>query len=131
MRTIFFTLILTFVGLYADPIIPETPFQKKIDLEPGEDELIAVERVIKMTEKQLEAQCKLKILIAEYRKNRDLFVKEEHSKLHARYMIRAAKEIQQIIRTYHLEHLFSSDFIEELAVLNQVGKKEVPSDGIH
>lgn len=127
MRTIFFTAIFATLGLYADPIIPETPFQKNPDLEPHEDELVVVERLIEMTKKQQIAQEKLKNLITKMRHNQELFLKNEYSKLHAHYMVSAAREIQEIIREYHLEHLFSFEFLEEVALFTQIGKKESPS----
>ena len=91
-------------------------------MEPREDELVILERMIRLTEEQQKAQIQLKILICNFRKNKELFMKGEPSKLHALYMIESATQAHRIIRTYHLEHLFSSDFIEELALLANIGK---------
>lgn len=124
MRTIFFSILVLSSGLYSAPFIPDTPFEKKIDLEPHEDELVAIERMILLTEQQQIAQKKLKILLTALRKNKELFLKEGNSRVHARYMLDAAEESLKLIRTYHLDHLFSSDFMEELALFAQVGKKE-------
>ena len=125
MRTIFFTLILTSIALYAEPVIPETFFQKKIDLEPQEDEVVAVERMLNILSSQEEALLRIKDLIIDLRKNKEYFLKGDLSKLHARYILEGAAEILSLVRAYHLEHLFSSDFMEDLAVYSQIGKQGI------
>jgi len=120
----FLLLFYPYMAVYGNPIIPQSHLEEKIDMEPHEDELITTDRMIRLTKKQLEAQERLKILINEIRRNKELFLKGESSKLHAYYMIQAAKESLSIIRAFHLEHLFSSDFMEELALFNQVGTRE-------
>ncbi|NGX60291.1 MAG: hypothetical protein KR126chlam3_01462 [Chlamydiae bacterium] len=120
---IFFSLIIASSALYAELRIPETPLQEKIDLEPHEDELLTVERMIALLEDQLVAQKKIKILIQEMRHNKEMFLKGEESKLHALYMIQAGKECLDLIRAHHLYHLFSSDFMEELAIFTKIGTK--------
>ncbi|NGX26711.1 MAG: hypothetical protein K940chlam6_00636 [Chlamydiae bacterium] len=120
---LFLSSLFAFYPLYADLRIPETPLQEKIDLEPHEDELITIERMIFLTEQQLEAQKKIKNLIKEMRHNKDMFLKGEESKLHAYYMIQAGKQCLDLIRSYHLYPLFSSDFMEELAIFTKIGTK--------
>ncbi len=125
-KTTIFFLIASFTWrlLYADVPIP---LEEKIDLEPHEDESIVIERMIQLTEEQQAAQIKLKFLINEIKHNQKLFLKGDQTKLHAHYMIEAAKESLQIIKKYHLQHLFSSDFMEDLALFSQIGTKEKPS----
>lgn len=122
-----FLLILGCFPLYGRPLIPETSFQEKFDLEPQEDALAALDRMIDLTEKQQTAQKKLKKIIVAVRKNKELFIKGDQSKLHAYYMIQSAKEGLTLIKAYHLQHLFSSDFLEELTVFAQLANKEKPS----
>jgi len=127
-RTIFFlnAFVSPFLGLgalYADPQIPENSLNEKINLEPTEDELVTIDRLILLTEKQLKAQKKIKILIGEIRHNKEMFLKGEESKLHAKYMIHAANKCLNLIQSHHLYHLFSSDFLEDLAIYNAIGSK--------
>ncbi len=124
--TIFFIANLASFALYAEPQIPQTNLEENFDLEPHEDELLTLDRMISLTEKQQIAQKKLKILINEIRRNKEIFMKGDQSKLHAFYMIRDARESLQLIRQHHLEHLFSSDFMDELALLAQIGSKASP-----
>lgn len=119
--TFFLSTCLAWKALYPDVKILE----EKIDVEPSEDELISIDRMVKLTEKQQEAQLRLKDLIVDLRHNKEQFMKGEECKLYAHYMIRAAKESLFIIKTYHLEHLFSSEFLEELAIYTKIGTKEV------
>lgn len=120
---LFLSLCLSYIGLYADLEIPYTPLVEKVDMDPHEDELVAIERMILLTEQQIIAQKKIKNLITEMRHNKEIFLKSEDSKLHALYLISAAEECLDLIRKHHLYHLFSPDFMEELAVFAKVGKK--------
>jgi hypothetical protein len=124
MTAIFFTLILTFGALYAEPIIPESFFQKKIDLEPQEDEEVAVERILSLLARQQEELFKIKKLIIELKQSKEIFIKGDLSKLHARFIVETARKILALVRENHLEHLFSSDFMEDLAVYAQIGKHD-------
>ncbi len=123
--TIFLNLFFAWNALYADVKIPEKALIEKIDIEPDEDELIMLDRMIFLTQNLQQAQVELKKIIVELRLNEEKFLKGDQCKLYAHYMIRGAKEALSIIRTYHLEHLFPSRFIEELAIYTKIGTKEV------
>lgn len=123
--TIFLSLFLAPCALYADVKIPEKALIEKIDIEPHEDELVVLDRMISLTEKQQLAQIRLKKILIDLRHNEKQFLKGDHCKLYAHYMIRGAKEALSIIREHHLEHLFSSDFLEEMAIYTKIGTKEV------
>lgn len=84
---------------------------------------MAIERLIVLTEKQVMAQKEVKKLILTFRQDKELFLLGDQSKLHAHYMISSASQILALVQTYHLEHLFSSDFMQELALFNKIGKK--------
>ncbi|MDN3506060.1 MAG: hypothetical protein P0S96_02400 [Simkaniaceae bacterium] len=116
-------LFLHLSALYAEPLIPENSLNEKINMQPTEDELVTIERIIFLTEKQLKAQKKIKILIQEIQHNKEMFMKSEESKLHAEYMVQASKNALHLIRTHHLYHLFSSDFMEDLAIYSAIGSK--------
>jgi len=109
------------IALYAEGPIQENREQQKRALHLYEDELIVVERVISLLEMQQRDQRKLKILIRELCHNQELFMKGDQTKYHAQMMLKAARESLSIIEKYHLNHLFSSEFLEELAVLCQIG----------
>ena len=125
--TLFFSLIWACNALYAQVRIPESRLCEKMDLDPNEDELISLQRIIDHTEKRQKAQERLKFLLVELKKNKEQFLQGEPNKIHAWYMIKAAHEGLEIIKQYNLHHLFTSDFIEELAVLNQVGNRDSPA----
>ena len=50
--TIFLSAFLTWDSLYPDVKIPEKGLVEKIDVEPHEDELLVIDRMISLTEKQ-------------------------------------------------------------------------------
>lgn len=120
---IFLLLLFPLVPVYPNPYIPDTPFLESIDIEPSEDELVVIERLIRMTEKQLQAQKRIKILIGQMYHDKELFLKGDQSKIHAKYMIDSASEMLSLIRLYRLQHLFSPEFMEEVTLYNQIGKK--------
>jgi len=122
----FFFLLFT-TSLFGAPIIPQTSWPERIDVEPQEDELIAINRIISLTQKQQEAQLELKKSLIQLKEAREMFLKADGSKLHAIYMMRAAKVALPIIKTYHLDHLFTDDFMEELTILAQLGKNKAPN----
>jgi len=125
IRKLFFILLLLTKGLYAELLIPQSGLSEKIDLEPEEDELLVIDRMIALTEKQQKAQKKLKNLLVSMKKNKELFLAGEPSKMHALYMIKCAEKSLKLIRKYHLQHLFPSDFMEELALFNTIGKSSL------
>lgn len=120
---IFLLLLFPLISVYPNPHIPDSPFLESIDIEPSEDELVVIERLIRMTEKQLQAQKRIKILIGQMYHDRELFLKGDQSKIHAKYMIDSASEMLSLIRLYRLQHLFSPEFMEEVTLYNQIGKK--------
>lgn len=120
---IFLLLLFPLVPVYPNPYIPDSPFLESIDIEPSEDELVVIERLIRMTEKQLQAQKRIKILIGQMYHDKELFLKGDQSKIHAKYMIDSASEMLSLIRFYRLQHLFSPEFMEEVTLYNQIGKK--------
>ena len=109
------------IALYAEGPIQENRDEQKRAIHVYEDELIVVDRVITLLELQQKDQRQLKILIAELRHNQELFMKGDQTKYHAKLMLKAARQSLAIINKYHLRHLFSSEFLEELAVLSQIG----------
>lgn len=120
---IFLILLFPLVSVYPNPYIPDSPFLEKIDVEPSENEMVVIDRLIRMTEKQLSAQKRIKILIGQMYHDKELFLKGDQSKIHAKYMIASASEILALIRQYKLQHLFSLEFMEELTVYNEMRSK--------
>lgn len=110
-------------SVYPNPYIPDSPFLETIDLEPSEDEGVVIDRLIRMTKKQLQAQERIKILLSQLHHDKELFLKGDQSKLHAKYMIDSAHEMLCLICSYKLQHLFSKEFIEELTFYSEISKK--------
>lgn len=127
--TVLFSLIFPLVFAIAE----ETTFFKrnslseKINVNPIEDEIVLIEDLLRSTEKQLEIQKKLKILMIEFKKQKDLFIKGLQSKKHASLMVVTASKIMDLISSGHLQHLFSSEYLEELALFTSIANKHRPS----
>lgn len=120
---IFLIFLFPIFSVYPNPYIPDSPFLEKLNLEPSENEMIVIDRLIRITEKQLAAQKRIKILIGQMYHDKELFLKGGQSKIHAKYMVDAASEILGLIRLCKLQHLFSSEFMEELTVYDEIRKK--------
>ncbi|NGX45212.1 MAG: hypothetical protein K940chlam2_00355 [Chlamydiae bacterium] len=119
-----FILMLSMAPLMSGAVVPTQILIKSLNVEPAEDELVTIEKLLRATKKQLEVQEQLKILINRFNEEKELFVKGAKSKLHARYMISTAAHIDHKIRQHGMEPLFASDFLEELALFTAIGKKE-------
>ena len=120
LRSLFPLLGLQF-ALYADAPIRENRDEEKKSSHLYEGELIVMDRLIDLHKKQVADQEQLKCLIVELKHNQELFMKGDQSKIHARLMLKAARQSLRIIEKQRLQHLFSPEFLEELAILSQVG----------
>ena len=120
--TVLLTLALT--PLLGEPMVPTQTLIKSLDIEPAEDEIVTIERLLVATEKQLACQKQIKNLMTRFKDEKELFMKGESSKLHARYMISTASQMHRLICNHGMERLFASDFLEELALFTAIGKKE-------
>lgn len=90
------------------------------------DELTILEDLIKRTQKQLASQTKLKDLMIQFKVQKKLFTQGNQSKAHATEMVKTASKILDILSDEQLKHLFSSDYLEELALFSSIANKAKP-----
>lgn len=94
----------------------------------AEGELKRLEDWIHTTEKHVELQKKLKKLMIEFRAQKDQFIAGNENKAFVAQMIKTAKEIFLLVKEAHIEHLFPSDYLKELALFKSIGEKKQPKN---
>ncbi len=88
-----------------------------------QDEILILEELIETTKKNLDTQQQaLKILIA-FKDAREAFIANPDSGKLATALVKRAIRLYNLIEDEHLAHLFSQDFLMEIAFYNQVGKQ--------
>ena len=91
------------------------------------DEIKAIDSLIVQTEKQLQVQKELKEQMVLFKKQKEEFLKGKETKAHAATMLMNANKILETINQNNLQHLFSSDYLEELAFFSSIASKQAPS----
>jgi hypothetical protein len=89
----------------------------------GEDELGAIEHLISATEKQLESQKQIRVLMQQFINQKEEFVQGNQTKSHTGRMVRTARQIYEMISLNHIEHLFAKDYIDELTFFSSIAGK--------
>ena len=92
-----------------------------------EDEVARIDHLIAATEEKLDQQKALRKLILLLHDQEEQFFKGDQSKAHAKKMVDSARQILEIIQKSHLEHLFSSEYLEELALFSSIAGKTSPA----
>lgn len=92
-----------------------------------EDEVARVDHLIDATRIKLSQQQELKEMILLFRDQEEEFFRGNQSKSHAKKMVDSARRILEIIKSAHLEHLFSSEYLEELALFSSIAGKNSPT----
>ncbi|MBI2742794.1 MAG: hypothetical protein HYX48_02630 [Chlamydiales bacterium] len=93
----------------------------------GEDESKAVDNLIDATLQKLDQQKELKRLMALFRDQEERFFRGDQSKEHSSKMVNTARQILDLIKKGHLEHLFSSEYMEELALFSSIAGRTTPA----
>jgi hypothetical protein len=88
-----------------------------------EDEVKVVDKLIKVTEEQLKKQEQLKELMLFFQKHKEEFVQGNQTKTQASRLVRTARQIQELIKENHLEHLFAKDYLDELQFFSSIAGK--------
>jgi hypothetical protein len=88
-----------------------------------EDEIEVISHLIEATGQRLTDEKLLKDLMVEFKGQRERFLKGEQSKAHTALMVKTARNILDMITQQHLNHLFSTDYLEELTVFSSVATK--------
>lgn len=92
-----------------------------------EDEIKAIDQLIKATTQQLEMQKQLKELMLQFNKQRETFVQGDQTKTQAGRLVRTARQIYEMITANHLEHLFPQDYLDELTFFSSIAGKTAVS----
>jgi len=88
-----------------------------------EDEAKIVEQLILTTASQLEMQKQLKVLMLDFKRQREEFIQGKQTKSHTGQMVRTARQIYEMLSASHIEHLFAKDYLEELAFFSSIAGK--------
>jgi hypothetical protein len=93
---------------------------------PAEDEVETLQHLIALTEHQLTVQKQLRNLMTDFKKQKDRFFKGDQSRKHSLKMVKTARNILQIVTESHLQHLYSSEYMEELTLFSSIAGKNTP-----
>ena len=91
------------------------------------DEVSAVEELISVTKDKLAEEEKLKKLLLDFRLCRAQFSHNSESKELAFKLVSTARKILEIVKNEHLEHLFPSDYLEEITFFSSIAAKNQPA----
>jgi hypothetical protein len=92
-----------------------------------QDEIVAVNHLIEATQKRVVAQQVLREKMLLFYDQKERFIQGDESKLHASQMVRTAHQILSAIREQRLQYLFSSQYLEELALFSSIAEKNKPT----
>lgn len=87
-----------------------------------QDEILVIEELIETTKKNLETQEELLKIVSAFNQAREAFLADPDSGRLATGLVKRAMVLQNYLDKEHLAHLFSNDFIRELAFYYQVGR---------
>ncbi len=91
------------------------------------EEIPAIDHLIEAAERRLADAKILREFMVQFKTQREEFLRGKQTKAHAALMVRTARRILDEIRSQHVEYLFSSDYLEELAVFSSVAIKRSPA----
>lgn len=125
-KLLFFSL-LCFQSIHAEEIhpviVPQSSLLQTALPVADEDEVVVVERLIAASQEQLSTQERLKELMINFKKQKELFIQGEQTKKQASLMVRTAREILDIISKQHIQYLFAPDYIQELTLFSSIAGK--------
>lgn len=93
----------------------------------NQDEIALIDHLIEATHKQVTAQQVLRDKMLLFCEQKERFIQGDESKLHAGQMVHTARQIFSMIREYRLQYLFSSQYLEELALFSSIAEKNKPT----
>lgn len=85
--------------------------------------MAAVDKLIDATEQKLDKQKKLKECMVTFEVHKERFAKGEQTKEHALRMVKSARQILDMITAQHMQHLFSSEYMDELVMFSSIAGK--------
>jgi hypothetical protein len=87
------------------------------------NELDSLNALINATKQNLDNQIAIKKQIESYQKLQQLYLKNADDKELLFQMVKSAYRLQDAIKSNHLDHAFSTEFLNELNVFAQVANK--------
>lgn len=92
----------------------------------SDNEIAVMDRLITATSQQLEEQKALETLMRLFRVQKQQFIEGNETKQQAGLIVKTARQILEKIEELHLQHLFSSEYMEELALFSSIAGKTAP-----
>lgn len=121
---LFYILLAVFSCFFSVSGVASVPDELALS---REDELAVLDSLIVRTTKQLDKQQALKDLMIQFKVQKEIFTQGNHSKQHAGEMVKTAKKILEILTDENMKHLFSSVYLEELALFSSIANKNRPA----
>lgn len=87
------------------------------------DELVAIDQLIDLTERQLGTQKQLKALILSFKQQQDTFFQGDQTLKSAGEMVSTASEILYLIETHNYRELLPHVYLEELEMFSSIARK--------
>lgn len=100
---------------------------EETSLSVTEDEIEVLDQLIAATDRKAVAQKKLRNVMIDFKKQKERFFKGDQTKKHSFLMVKTASQILRVIQENHLQHLFASDYLEELALFSSIAEKQNPT----
>ena len=113
-------------GIKAEVVSEDINRAEDIDIVHYENEVETMDHLISVTEQHLNAQKKLRNLIAEFKKQKDRFFKGAQTKKHSFKMVKTASQILHLIHENYLQQLYSPEYLEELTMFSSIAEKNKP-----
>lgn len=128
---IFYFLTISVLG-FADsalinPTVPDLPpplHPRILQKENGISELSKLDHLIEITTKNLETQKRLRDYLMDYKQLEKNYLKNPQDKTLLFRFVKTARQLLNTIKENHLEHIFSSEFMNELNLLSQITNKK-------
>jgi len=93
----------------------------------SEEEIKKIDHLIATTEQQLQIQQEIKRQMLDFHEQKELFLEGKQTLSHTALMLKTATGILILINENHLHYLFSSEYMEELALFTSIGAKKSPA----
>lgn len=88
-----------------------------------DQELGSLNHLIDATQTSLNDQKKLRLLMMDYQKAHERYLKDPDNKDTLLVLVQVAHRLFQSIKDNHLTQTFSQDFLNDLAVFSQIAQK--------
>lgn len=90
----------------------------------AEDELDTMDRLIALTSEQLEAEKELRAHMGQLSQLKSQFYAGKDTPAQAKKIVHTARRIYHMIEDFHLQHVFSPEYLEEISFFTSLARKE-------